>query len=94
MVWSQEEIDAFKARSSQYEGNTGKVEDFVNAAQGPASPRTSLTGSPRKWKPSPTAETRRSNEWVGHGSPCGKKRSWKVKSIKPVVPDLDIDEDA
>ena len=94
MVWSQEEIDSFKARRSEYEDNVGKVDAFVCAEQGPGSPRRS-SGSPRKsWKPTPTSETRRSNEWIGHGSPMGKKRSWKVKSIKPIVPDLNDDDDA
>eukprot|EP00934_Nitzschia_sp_Nitz4_P001581 Nitzschia sp. Nitz4//scaffold53_size117307//52616//52885//NITZ4_003768-RA/size117307-processed-gene-0.156-mRNA-1//-1//CDS//3329554199//1581//frame0 len=89
MVWSQDEINAFKARSVQTEGNSGKVDDYVNVEQSPR--RISSSASPRKWKPTPTDENRRSDEWLGHGSPCGKKRSWKVKEIQAVVPDLDQD---
>lgn len=89
MVWSQEEIDAFKARMHQGEGNVAKVDDFVNQAQEQQSPRRSLTNSPRKWNPTPTDENRRSDDWIGTGSPTGKKRSWTVKSVKPVIPNMD-----
>ncbi len=86
MTWTQDEIDAFKARRAQGEGNLGKVDDFVCSDQARASPSRSATSSPRKWKPTPTDENRRTDEWLG--SPSTAKRSWKVKSIKPVVPEL------
>jgi hypothetical protein len=87
MVWTQEEIDAFKARRAQGEGNLGKVDDFVCADQARSSPtRTSFSGT-RKWKATPTDENRRVDDWLG-ASPTGQRRSWKVKSVKPVVPDL------
>ena len=85
MVWSQEEIDAFKARRAQGDGdgNLGKVDDFVcfdqdatRRSPGGASPTKSPTA--RKWKPTPTLENRRSDEWLG--SPTPPKRSWKVKT--------------
>jgi hypothetical protein len=87
MTWTQEEIDAFKARRAQGEGNLGKVDDFVCADQARSSPTRSSTSSPRKWKATPTDENRRSDDWLG-ASPTGQRRSWKVKSIKAVVPDL------
>ena len=82
MTWSQEEIDAFKARRAQGDGNLGKVDDFVCSDQAKT--------SPRKWgsRSSPSEETGRTDDWLG-GSPAGKKRSWKVKSVKAVVPNLD-----
>jgi hypothetical protein len=90
MVWSQEEIDDLKARRVSYEGHAGKVDGWATPGQ---DSKESPVRSPasRKWKPTPTDENRRSEEWIGTGSPMGKKRSWKVKSIKPavVVPDLD-----
>mmetsp|Transcript_56154 Transcript_56154/g.162687 ORF Transcript_56154/g.162687 Transcript_56154/m.162687 type:complete len:89 (+) Transcript_56154:88-354(+) len=87
MVWTQEEIDAFKARRSQGEGDLGKVNDFVSADQAAqVSPSRSPTA--RKWKPTPTDENRRSDEWLG--SPTKGRRSWKVKEVvKPNVPNLD-----
>lgn len=88
MTWTAEEIEAFKARRAQGDGNLGKVDDFVNSDQAASSPRRSATNSPRKWKATPTDENRRSGDWLG-SSPTGAKRSWKVKSVKPVVPDLD-----
>jgi hypothetical protein len=54
MVWNKEEIEAFKQRRSQGDGDVGKVDDFVNPQQDKASPRRSSTDSPRKWKPTPT----------------------------------------
>jgi len=86
MTWSQEEIDAFKARRAQGEGNLGKVDDFVCNEQTRSSPTRSSTA--RKWNPTPTEENRRVDEFIGAGSPMGKKRTWKVKSTKPVVPNL------
>jgi hypothetical protein len=88
MVWSQEEIDAFKQRRSQTDGDVGRVDEFVSADQGKPSPRRSSAGSPRKWKPTPTDENRRSDEWLG--SPTKGRRSWKVKETPkaPVTPDL------
>ena len=87
MTWTQEEIDAFKARRAQGEGNLGKVDDFVCSDQARSSPTRTSASSPRKWKGSPTDEKSRVDDWVG-ASPTGQRRSWKVKSIKPVVPDL------
>ena len=90
MVWSEEEIAAFKARRSQGEGSLGKVDDYVNGAQSKFdSPRRSATSSPRKWKPTPTSENKRTDDWLG-ASPTKVTRSWKVKSTKPVVPNLDL----
>ena len=87
MTWSQAEIDAFKARRAQGEGNLGKVDDFVCSDQAKASPRRSSTDSPRKWGGSPNDASNRSvDDWLG--SPTKAKRSWKVKSTKPVVPEL------
>lgn len=95
MVWSQEEIDAFKARRASQEGNVGKVDEWVSPSQVPTNGSPSRSPTGRKWKPTPTDENRRSDEWIGTGSPTGKTRSWKVKSSppKPVVPDLDHDEE-
>ena len=91
MVWTQEEIDAFKARRTQTEGDLGKVDTFVNAAQEIyASPTTTRSPLTRKWKPTPTDENRRSDDWLG--SPPITKRSWKAKSpvstlVRPQVPE-------
>ena len=91
MVWSQEEIDAFKARRANFEGSD-KVNDFVNADQNGGhnnpSPRRSV--NQRKWKPTSSDTSQRSDDWLG-ASPTPKKRSWKVKSIKTVIPDTDED---
>jgi len=87
MTWSEEEIAAFKARRAQGEGNQEKVDDFVNSDQAKASPRRSAAGSPRKWTPTPTDDNKRSDDWLG--SPGAARRSWKPKSTKPVVPNLD-----
>ena len=76
MVWSQEEIEAFKARRRQGEGDVGKVNDWVCADQQPVSRKS--FGTTRKWQPTPTEENRRCDDWLGGGG--GKpRRSWKVK---------------
>jgi hypothetical protein len=87
MVWTQEEIEAYKGRRSQTDGNLGKVDDFVNSGQGSAtfSPRSPT--ATRKWKPTPTDENRRSDEWLG--SPNKTRRSWKVKETPSQAPVLD-----
>ena len=92
MTWTQEEIDAFKARRAQGEGNLGKVDDFVCADQARSSPTRSSINSPRKWKATPTKDQEptygKVDDWLG-ASPTGQpRRSWKVKSTKPVVPEL------
>lgn len=90
MVWTEEEIKAFKARMHQGEGSVAKVDDFVNQGQtAPSSSTNTVTSSPRKWKATPTSENQRADDWMGAGSPTGKKRSWTVKSVKPVIPDMD-----
>ena len=82
MVWSQEEIDAFKARRAQgEEGHLGKVDDYVSVGQGgggAVSP-TARASPVRKWKPTAAAEKSHVTDWIG-GSPTAVKRSWKVKS--------------
>ena len=85
MTWTQEEIDAFKARRAQGEGNQGKVDDFVNGDQATT---LSPTRSPRKWGSSTKTErTSYHDDWLG--SPQKGRRSWKVKETsKPTVPDL------
>jgi hypothetical protein len=88
MVWSEQEVAAFKARRANVDGNGGKVEDFVCSDKSKVSPRRSSTE--KKWKPTPTAENARSDDWLG--SPSTKKRSWKVKEIKTVIPDPDAEE--
>jgi hypothetical protein len=84
MVWSQEEIDAYKARRASNEGDVGRVNEWACTDQGVVSPRKSVN-SPRKWTPTPTDDNRRSDDWLG-SSPVGKKRSWKVKSAKTAIP--------
>ena len=89
MVWSQEEIDSFKALRPQREGNAGKVDDFVNSAQSHlnspmASPAAKGTAG-RRFLGGTGDSSLRSPEWLGAGSPTGKKRSWKIKSVKDVV---------
>ena len=88
MTWSQEEIEAFKARRAQGDGNLGKVDDFVCTDQAKASPRRSSTNSPRKWgQSSPEEANSRVDDWLG--SPTKARRSWKVKeTTKPSVPEL------
>ena len=88
MTWTQEEIDAFKSRRSQGEGNLGKVDDFVCTDQAQSSPRRSSTSSPRKWgQASPGEANSRVDDWLG--SPTKPRRSWKVKETKkPDVPEL------
>ena len=85
MTWSQEEIDAFKARRAQGEGNQGKVDDFVCADQ---EKTHSPSRSPRKWGSKNSGErTSYHDDWLG--SPTKGRRSWKVKETKkPTVPDL------
>jgi hypothetical protein len=89
MVWSQEEIDAYKARRASNEGDVGRVDDWASSGQDPVSPRKSQTGA-KKWAPTPTDDNKRADDWLG-SSPVGKKRSWKVKSIKTVIPGPDAD---
>jgi hypothetical protein len=99
MVWTQEDIDAYKATRANREGNAGKVDDFVNSAHSLSSsshhrrslvsPMASGTRSSMYRRSSVTApgeEPLRSPEWIGMGSPTGKRRSWKVKSIRNVEP--------
>jgi hypothetical protein len=88
MVWSEQEIAAFKERKAMFEGNDGKVDDFVSQDQSKVSPRRS--SNVKKWKPTPTAENARSDDWLG--TPSTKLRSWKVKKTKTVVPDPDAEE--
>mmetsp|Transcript_144303 Transcript_144303/g.204059 ORF Transcript_144303/g.204059 Transcript_144303/m.204059 type:complete len:96 (-) Transcript_144303:210-497(-) len=95
MVWSQEEIAAFKARLVNAEGDAGKVDDFL-----PGSGQESFVSSPRgrsstssdrfRSKATPTSVN---DDWIGGGSPTGKKRSWKAKSIKAVIPDPDLNKE-
>eukprot|EP00339_Tiarina_fusa_P007428 CAMPEP_0117026590 /NCGR_PEP_ID=MMETSP0472-20121206/19530_1 /TAXON_ID=693140 ORGANISM="Tiarina fusus, Strain LIS" /NCGR_SAMPLE_ID=MMETSP0472 /ASSEMBLY_ACC=CAM_ASM_000603 /LENGTH=94 /DNA_ID=CAMNT_0004733631 /DNA_START=119 /DNA_END=403 /DNA_ORIENTATION=+ len=94
MVWSEQEIAAFKARRANAEGNAGKVDEFLpgSGQDSFASPtrsprRTSAEGDRLRSKATPT---RVCDDWLG-ASPTGKKRSWKVKSIKDVIPDPDLD---
>ena len=89
MVWSQEEIDSFKALRPQREGNAGKVDDFVNTAQShlnsPVGSPVAKSTSGRRFMGGTGDSSLRSPEWLGAGSPTGKKRSWKIKSVKDVV---------
>jgi hypothetical protein len=73
-------IEAYK-KNLYGNDNGGKVDDYLPS-------RKSSSQTQRKWKPTPTAENQRADDWLG-GSPAAKKRSWKVKSIKPVIPDPD-----
>ncbi len=93
MVWSQEEIDAFKARRAQGEGNLGKVDEFVSGgwadhASGGKKNMPSLTrgrATPvRKHTSTPTEKSHVVDDWLG--SPITAKRSWKVKSTKSPLP--------
>jgi hypothetical protein len=90
MVWSEQEITAFKARTRAamyYEGNdSSKVDDFVCQDQGvQISRRPRRISKEKKWTPTPTAENARSDDWLG--IPSTKKQSWKVKSTRAVIPD-------
>jgi len=101
MVWTQEEIDAFKSEVANREGNAGKVNDFVNAAQGPSGGGRRISSTSRQMtslkSPNPSSEDNshlRSPEWLGRGTPTGQRRSWKVNSVRDVVPEVpDIMED-
>jgi hypothetical protein len=88
MVWSEQMMAGFKARRANYEENYVKVDDFVCQDQAKVSPhRFSIE---KKWKPTPSAENARPDDWLG--SPSTKKRSWKVKSIITDIPDPDAEE--
>jgi hypothetical protein len=83
----------WKARRSNYEGNSGKPDDFVCADQGAVSPTKKKPAS-KKWNSEPTEDSaKRVDDWVG-GSPDGAKprRSWKVKSISNIPPP-DVSDD-
>lgn len=82
------DIEAYKKNLYGNDNNSGKVDEFLPSS-GMASPRKSSSQTQRKLKPTPTAENQRSDDWLG-SSPMGKKkRSWKVKSVKTVIPDAD-----
>jgi hypothetical protein len=88
MFCSKQEIAAFKARKAMYDGSDGRVDDFVCQNQSKVS--LSRSSVEKKWKPTPTVENARSDDWLG--SPATKKRSWKVKAIKTAMPDPDAEE--
>ena len=101
MVWNQEDIKEFKEGLvvvvvvEEENAAGGKVDAWVSPSQEDFTMRSSPAS--RKWKSTSTDENLRPDAWLGVGSPMGKKKSWKVKSIiilKPVVvvPDLDNDE--
>jgi hypothetical protein len=81
MVWSQEEIDAFKARRAQGEGNLDKVDEFVSGDYGgghnkknntpTTSPTRRDTHIPKKTTTSPM-EKSHVDDWIG--SPIAAKR--------------------
>jgi hypothetical protein len=109
MVWTQEDFDNYKAIRVNRDGYAGKVDDFVNSAHSQSSYQQYLLASPgasspvtrsSPYRPSssivgPGEEPLRSPEWMGMGRPCGKKRTWKIKSITtvvaPNVPDITQD---
>jgi hypothetical protein len=82
----------WQARRSNYEGNSGKPDDFVCSDQAPVSPKKKVVT--KKWNNTPTEDSgRRVDDWVG-GSPDGSKprRSWTVKSISNLPPP-DVSDD-
>jgi len=91
MVWNQEEIDAFKARRAQGEGNLGKVDDFVNVDSSSANVyhQSPTQRSPvRKWTSTTTSPAAKIHgDWLG-STPSPTKKSWKVKSTKPNLPSI------
>ena len=88
MPWSQEEIDAWKARLVVSEHQAGKVDDYASADQQEyASPKRNTNGYGRNFNKQNTPSSSSSNdEWLG-GSPNGKKKTWKPKTMKQSVPE-------
>ena len=84
---TKKDVEAFQEKRKQWEPNYNRTEDFLPSS-GMVSPtgRTSL--SKPKWKPSPTPDNQRPDEWLG--SPSTKKRSWKAKGEIKV---LNLDDD-
>jgi hypothetical protein len=89
-VYEKEATD-YKAKMAQYDGNQGKVDDYLPSSGQGATYSRRKAPAQRKWTPTPTDENKRSDEWLGGSSPNGKppKRSWKVKAAKTVIPDGD-----
>jgi hypothetical protein len=76
------------AKRKNYEGSSGKPDDFVCTDQsGTVSPRKKPVA--KKWNNSPRDESAKVDDWMGaspDGSPSKARRSWRVKSVSNVPP--------
>mmetsp|Transcript_14266 Transcript_14266/g.40609 ORF Transcript_14266/g.40609 Transcript_14266/m.40609 type:complete len:94 (+) Transcript_14266:166-447(+) len=91
-MWNDKDVQGYRDTMKNYEAEKGQPDDFLpSSGQSTPSAQKKKTVQ-RKWKPTPTADNRRPDEWMG-ASPTGSKprRSWKVKSTsavdKPEIPD-------
>jgi hypothetical protein len=85
---SKKEIEAYHEARNQLEPERGRPGDFLPSSGMCISPRKSPVKP--KWRATPTEENKRPDEWLG--SPNTKKRSWKVKEIKPIIFNGDMNE--
>lgn len=78
------------AKRKNYEGSSGKPDDFVCSDQsGTVSPKKKPVA--KKWNntPSEGSGLGKVDDWMGaspDGSPAKARRSWKVKSVSNVPP--------
>ena len=85
---SQKDIQAYHQARKEWEPEIGRPNEFLPSSGMVSPSRTKV--EKKKWKPTPTEENKRPDDWLGGSSPNRKKRSWKVKEIKPIILD-DID---
>ena len=84
-----------KVDTEQRKSWDASCDDFLPSCSpyhgyGTGSPRKSGTGRPKWGKPLTEEDNTKPGDWLG-ASPDKKKRSWRVKEIRPLIdaPDLD-----
>ena len=98
-TWNKKEMSEFNERRKNHDLDIGASpnEYLPSSGQGSTqglSPFNAKNHSPRKFKTTASDENRRPDAWVGgFGSPGGEKprRSWRVKSIREVIPEPNLD---
>ncbi len=91
-TYDPKEIAAWKAQIYGNNGNDGRVDDWASTDQSAAatSPRKSVQ---KKWGSSSPTKNNESysssnGDWLNAGSPCGTKRTYKVKGEVAKKPEL------
>jgi hypothetical protein len=84
-------VKAYFEMRTVREGDTNRIDEYLPSANPYGAPSRKKKEPARKWKPTPTTENQRPDEWMGGG--VTKQRSWKVKSISVKAPTDESDEE-